>query len=73
MIYSARGRYGGWREGHMTRERLIEEIRRNAAHNRLSCERAHELSKELGISLRELGELCNELKIKIVACELGCF
>jgi len=57
----------------MTRERLIEEIRKNAVDNRLTCERAHELAKELNIPLKELGAICNELKIKIVACRLGCF
>ncbi len=57
----------------MTREKIIESIRAAAAHNRLTCERAHDLAKELNVSLREIGELCNELKIKIAACQLGCF
>lgn len=57
----------------MTREKRIEAIRAATKENRLSCEKAHELTETLGISLQELGALCEELKIKITACQLGCF
>jgi hypothetical protein len=57
----------------MTREKIIEAIRSGAVDNRLSCEKAHELSVALRIPLREIGILCNQLKIKISACQLGCF
>jgi hypothetical protein len=57
----------------MTREKMIEAIRAASVNNRLSCENAHKLAKELNTSLPEIGVLCNELKIKIAACQLGCF
>ncbi len=57
----------------MTREKLSEAIRAAAPGNRLTCERAHGLAKELNVTLREIGALCNELGIKIAACQLGCF
>ncbi len=57
----------------MNREKIIEAIRAASAGNRLSCEKAHELSSTLGVSLQEIGALCNELHIKISACQLGCF
>ena len=57
----------------MVREKIIEAIHAASHDNRLSCGKAHDLAKDLHISLRELGELCNELKIKITACQLGCF
>ncbi len=57
----------------MNRDRILEEIQAAAIGNRLSCEKAHALAGALGISLRELGTLCNQLKIKITACQLGCF
>ena len=57
----------------MVREQLIEAIKKAAADNRLSCEKAHSLSQDLKVSLQEIGVLCNELKIKISACQLGCF
>jgi hypothetical protein len=61
------------KEGRMTREEIIEVIRTTSENNRLSCEKAHDLAKNLNIPLREIGAICNELKIKIAACQLGCF
>ncbi len=57
----------------MEREQAIEAIREAAVNNRLSCEKAHALAETMNIPLREIGVLCNELKIKISACQLGCF
>lgn len=57
----------------MTREKIIEAIRSASINNRLTCEKAHTLAAELKVPLKEIGALCNKLKIKIAACELGCF
>jgi hypothetical protein len=60
-------------EGFMDRERIKEAIRAVSAAGRLTCEQAHGLSSDLGVPLSEIGAACNELKIKIAACQLGCF
>ena len=57
----------------MTREKMIEAVHMASENDRLSCEKAHKLAKELNTSLQEIGALCNELKIKIADCQLGCF
>ncbi len=57
----------------MTREKIMEAIRMASENNRLTCEKAHALAGELKVPLREIGALCNELNIKIAACQLGCF
>jgi len=57
----------------MTRKMIIEVVRKASVNNRLSCEKAHALAGELKVPLKEIGALCNELKIKIAACQLGCF
>ena len=57
----------------MTREKMVEAVQMASVNNRLSCEKAHDLAKELNTSLQEIGKLCNELKIKIAECQLGCF
>jgi hypothetical protein len=57
----------------MTREKVVEAIRAASIQNRLSCDKAHELTAALGVSLKEIGAICNDLKIKITACQLGCF
>ncbi len=57
----------------MNREKIIEAVQAASLNSRLSCEKAHELSRTLNVTLREIGEICNNLKIKISACQLGCF
>jgi hypothetical protein len=57
----------------MTREMIIEVLRKASTNSRLTCEKAHALARELNVPLKEIGALCNELKIKIAACQLGCF
>lgn len=39
----------------------------------LACAQAVRLSKEHDISLKEIGDTCNRLGIKIIECQLGCF
>lgn len=55
----------------------IEEIKtavQNAAKDgKLSCTAARKLAGELGVAPREIGQMADELKIKIYGCELGCF
>jgi len=41
--------------------------------NKLPCSGAFELYYKTGIPLHEIGEVANELKIKITNCQLGCF
>jgi len=57
----------------MDREKINEAIQAASIQNCLSCEKAHDLSTTLNISLKEIGEVCNDLKIKITVCQLGCF
>ena len=65
--------YGKREEVRMKQEELIEKVRAASADNRLSCERAHELSRELDVTLGEIGAICNDLNIRISKCQLGCF
>lgn len=57
----------------VSKEALQEAVRNAAKEDRLTCEQAHELGKELDVSLGEIGAVCNELNIRIKACQLGCF
>jgi hypothetical protein len=57
----------------MDQESIIEVVRKAAGENRLSCEKARELAEELNVPVSEIGRVCNVLKIKITACQLGCF
>jgi hypothetical protein len=60
-------------EGTMTPEDIKARIKAAAPQGRIACPVAFRLAEELGLSRRDLGELLNELKIKIIQCQLGCF
>ena len=53
--------------------KIIEELKKRAENGKISCSVARKVARDLDISPREVGAACDELKIKIFACELGCF
>ena len=57
----------------MLQENLKSRIKAAAPEGKIACAAAFRLAEELGISRQELGEMFNELKIKIAHCQLGCF
>jgi hypothetical protein len=52
---------------------LKAKIQVAAPAGRIPCAAALKLAEELGLSRAEMGELLNELRIKITQCQLGCF
>jgi hypothetical protein len=57
----------------MTQEELRTRIRAAAPEGKIPCAAAFLLAEEVGISREEMGHLLNDMKIKIVQCQLGCF
>lgn len=52
---------------------LEEKIKTSLENGRLPCPAAFRISRELKVSLKEVGETCNRLNIKVCHCQLGCF
>lgn len=57
----------------MDQEDVKREVERAAENGGLSCHEARALAEKLGVDYSVVGQVCNDLKIKIHACELGCF
>ncbi len=57
----------------MSPEDVKARIRAAAPQGRIACPAAFRLAEELGLSRKDLGEVLNELKIKITQCPWGCF
>lgn len=55
------------------KEKIFEEIKKRATNNKLPCRVARQIAEDLSVSYREVGKAADELKVKIVNCELGCF
>ena len=54
-------------------EAIKEALKKAAPEGKLSCTAARKLAADLGVPPKQIGQAADELKIKIFACELGCF
>lgn len=52
---------------------LKAKIKAAAPQGKIPCAAAFKLAEELGLSRAQMGEMLNELKIKIIQCQLDCF
>ena len=57
----------------MEEKDLIKKLQELAPQGKISCMAARDLADKLGIHPSEVGKACDEARIKIFACELGCF
>ncbi len=48
-------------------------IQKDAQDGKMSCTTARKLAEELGVAPREIGQVADDMKVKIFGCELGCF
>lgn len=48
-------------------------IQKAAQDGKMSCTTARGIACELGVAPREIGQVADDMKIKIFGCELGCF
>jgi hypothetical protein len=55
------------------RKDVVEAVRRESEDGRIPCRAALAIAARLGVSAGAVGQVCNEEKIKIVNCQLGCF
>ena len=55
------------------KKELKEEMLRKVVEGKLPCASARKIAEECGVPYSEVGEAANELGIKIINCQLGCF
>ncbi len=55
------------------RKKVEESILGRAKQGKIPCAVCFKIAEEQGISKRELGEILDEIKIKVSQCQLGCF
>ena len=57
----------------MTTEELRAAIQAQAVEGKVSCKAMLDLAEKTETSSQQIGEICNELSIKVGSCQLGCF
>ena len=63
---------GDLKNGEANRE-LGEELKSSARNGQLACPAAFKLAGKFKVTPRMVGDLANEMKVRIVNCQLGCF
>ncbi|MGI6575526.1 MAG: hypothetical protein ACOX3A_06720 [bacterium] len=53
--------------------KLLQELAAIATDKKVSCPQALALANRLGVSPLTVGNAANELGLKIIGCQLGCF
>ena len=57
----------------MGEDEIRGRIKEAAKDGKITCAAAMKIAADYKISNREIGELLNQMKIKIAQCQLGCF
>ncbi|WP_170270191.1 hypothetical protein [Heliorestis acidaminivorans] len=55
------------------KDELKKRLSEEAQNNSITCEKARALAEEMQVPYDEVGTMADELRIKIRACQLGCF
>jgi len=54
-------------------ETIIRRLKEAAKEGKISCSMAMKIADDCHVSVKRVGELLNQIKVKIVQCQLGCF
>jgi len=57
----------------MERDKIIKAVKELETEGRIPCAVCFQIAEEYGIPKRELGELLDELEIKVIQCQMGLF
>jgi len=59
------------------KEELVKAVKKLAVEQEgrfvLTCSQAFTIAREHGVEVGAIGRICNQEKIKIASCQLGCF
>ena len=55
------------------KKELEENIQGSLINGKLPCAAAFKIAKQLKIGIKEVGEACNKLNLRVSSCQLGCF
>jgi hypothetical protein len=54
-------------------EAVAAKLKGAAREGKITCAMAQKIAIESKIPIKQVGEMLNQLKIKIIRCQLGCF
>jgi len=54
-------------------DEIVAKLREAAKEGKITCAMAQKIAIENKVPMKRVGELLNQMKIKIAQCQLGCF
>jgi len=54
-------------------DEIVAKLREAAKEGKITCAMAQKIATENKVPMKRVGELLNQMKIKIAQCQLGCF
>lgn len=57
----------------MEKEKIISAIRQRVQEDRIACAVCFKIAEEFDIPKKKLGEILNEIGVKVIQCQLGLF
>ena len=60
-------------DGTLKEDEIAAKLKELAKEGKISCAAAQRIAIENKIPLKQVGDMLNQMKIKIIQCQLGCF
>ena len=57
----------------MKEDEVVAKLKELARDGKITCAAAQKIAVENKIPLKQVGDMLNKMKIKIIQCQLGCF
>ncbi|MGD0625014.1 MAG: hypothetical protein ABSB32_09885 [Thermodesulfobacteriota bacterium] len=57
----------------MIKDEIAAQLKEAAREGKITCAMAQKIANENKIPMKQVGEILNQMKIKIIQCQLGCF
>ena len=57
----------------MKEDEIAAKLKEAARDGKITCAMAQKIALESKIPMKQVGEILNQMKIKIIQCQLGCF
>jgi len=55
------------------KDRIVEELKKRVQDGKIGCRQCFQVAAACDVSLKLVGQMCDEHDIRIRACQLGCF
>jgi hypothetical protein len=57
----------------LIKDEIAAKLKEAAGEGKITCAMAQKIALENKIRMKQVGEILNQMKIKIIQCQLGCF